>query len=117
MKKMYNSNINLNLYKTFLVVAKSKSLSDASNKMNMEKTAISKNIKQLEDTLGVKLFYRDNKGMQLTSEGEELLEYVDKGLVFLETGEKIVNEKDDLICLYFFNFTKTKFFIFFYPSI
>ena len=93
---MYNSNINLNLYKTFLVVAKSKSLSDASNKMNMEKTAISKNIKQLEDTLGVKLFYRDNKGMQLTSEGEELLEYVDKGLSFLETGEKIVNEKDDL---------------------
>ena len=93
---MYNSNINLNLYKTFLVVAKSKSLSDASNKMNIEKTSVSKNIKQLEDTLGVKLFYRENKGMRLTAEGEELYEFVDKGLSFLETGEKIVNEKDDL---------------------
>ena len=59
---MYNTNINLNLYKTFLVVAKSKSLSDASNKLNIEKPSLSRSIKQLEDTLGVKLFYRDNKG-------------------------------------------------------
>ena len=53
---MYDSNVNLNLYKTFLIVAKSKSLADASNKMNIEKTTISKNIKQQEDTLGVKIF-------------------------------------------------------------
>ena len=92
---MYNSNINLNLYKTFLVVAQSKSLTDASNKMNTDKTSVSKNIKQLEDTLGIKLFYRENKGMQLTPEGEELYEYVDKSLSILETGEKVVNEKED----------------------
>lgn len=93
---MYDSNVNLNLYKTFLIVAKSKSLADASNKMNIEKTSISKNIKQLEDTLGVKLFYRENRGMQLTEKGKELYEFIDKGLGFLETGEKIVNEKEDL---------------------
>ena len=92
---MYNLNINLNLYKTFLVVAQSKSLTDASNKMNTDKTSVSKNIKQLEDTLGIKLFYRENKGMQLTPEGEELYEYVDKSLSILETGEKVVNEKED----------------------
>ena len=93
---MYNSNINLNLYKTFLVVAKSKSLFNASEKLGMDKTSVSKNIKQLEDTLGVKLFYRDKKGMELTSEGEELFDYVDKSLSLLETGEKVINEKDDL---------------------
>lgn len=93
---MYNSNINLNLYKTFLVVAKSKSLSDASNKMNMEKPSISRNIKQLEDTLGIKLFYRNTNGMKLTAEGEELFEFVDKSFSLLETGEKIVHEKNDL---------------------
>ena len=93
---MYNSNINLNLYKTFLAVAKSKSLSDESNKLNIEKTSVSKNIKQLEDTLDVKLFYRENKGMQLTPKGKELYEFVEKGLSFIETGEKVVNEKDDL---------------------
>ena len=53
---MYNSNINLNLYKTFLALAESKSLSEASNKMNMEKTSISKNIKQLEDTKAEKIY-------------------------------------------------------------
>ena len=93
---MYNTNINLNLYKTFLVVAKSKSLSDASNKLNIEKPSLSRNIKQLEDTLGIKLFYRDSKGMKLTAEGEELYEFVDKSLSLLETGEKIVQEKNDL---------------------
>ena len=93
---MYNSNINLNLYKTFLALAESKSLSEASNKMNMEKTSISKNIKQLEDTLGFKLFYRENKGMKLTPKGQELYEYVEKALSFFEIGEKIINEKDDL---------------------
>ncbi len=93
---MYNSNINLNLYKTFLAVANSKSLSEASNKIGIDKASISKNIKQLEDTLDVKLFHREKNGMQLTPEGKELIDYVDKALSILETGEKVINEKDDL---------------------
>ena len=93
---MYNSNVNLNLYKIFLAVAKSKGISEASKKLDMDKPNISKNIKQLEDTLGFKLFYREKKGMKLTPKGQELYEYVDKGLDFFEIGEKIVNEKDDL---------------------
>lgn len=93
---MYNPNINLNLYKTFLVVAKSKSLSAASEKLDSEKGTVSRNIKLLEDTLGFKLFHRDNRGMKLTAKGQELYEYVNKGLSFLEEGEKVINEKDDL---------------------
>lgn len=93
---MYNSNININLYKTFLVVAKSKSLSEASEKLGTEKGTVSRNIKLLEDSLGFKLFHRENRGMKLTTKGQELYEFVDKGLGFLEEGEKIVNEKDDL---------------------
>ena len=93
---MYDSNINLNLYRTFLIVAKSKSLAEASDKLNMEKTSVSKNIKQLEDSLEVKLFYRENRGMKLTPKGQELYDYVNKALGFFETGEKIVRENDDL---------------------
>ena len=93
---MYDSNINLNLYRTFLIVAKSKSLAEASDKLNMEKTSVSKNIKQLEDSLEVKLFYRENRGMKLTPKGQELCDYVNKALGFFETGEKIVRENDDL---------------------
>ncbi len=39
------------------MVAKSKSYSDASNKLNMSTQAISKNIIQLESILGTKLFF------------------------------------------------------------
>ena len=49
--------INLNLYKIFHIVAKSKSYSDASNKLHMSTQAISKNIIQLENILGTKLFF------------------------------------------------------------
>ena len=50
----YNSNVNLNLYRTFLAVANSKSLSEAADKMLIDKAAVSKNIKQLEDMIGVR---------------------------------------------------------------
>lgn len=94
---MYNSNINLNLYRTFLAVADSESLAEAADKMVLDKASVSKNIKQLEDILGVKLFYRNkNKGMTLTPSGEELYKYAEKSLSLLETGEKIANEKEDL---------------------
>lgn len=93
---MYNQNINLNLYKTFLVVANSRSLAEASEKLDTEKGNISKNIKLLEDTLGFKLFHRENRGMILTSKGKELYEFVDKGLNCLIEGEKILQEVDDL---------------------
>ena len=88
--------MNLNLYKIFYIVAKSKSFSDASNKFGISTTAISKNIIQLEDLLNTKLFYRESNGVQLTGAGNELFEYVDKGLVSLELGEKIILQKNDL---------------------
>lgn len=89
-------NMNLNLYRVFYVVAKSKSYSDASNKLNISTTAISKNIIQLENLLNTKLFYRENNGVKLTGAGNELLEYVDKSLTSLEIGEKLILQKSDL---------------------
>ena len=88
--------INLNLYKSFYAVAKSKSYSDASNKMNISVTAISKNIKQLEDQLDTQLFYRESKGVRLTESGEQLFEYVDKSFTMLGIGEKLLIQKNDL---------------------
>ena len=73
-------NINLNLYRTFLIVAQSKSYADASNKLNISKTAIGKNIQQLEEQLNTKLFYRESKGISLTAEGRILYNFIDKSL-------------------------------------
>lgn len=88
--------INLNLYRIFYVVANSKSYSDASNKLYISKTAISKYITQLEDFLDTKLFYRENNGVKLTADGNKLYQYVDEGLGSLNAGEKLIRQKNDL---------------------
>ena len=88
--------INLNLYKVFYIVAKSRSYADASNKMNISVTAISKNIKQLEMQLDVQLFYRTSNGIKLTITGEELYKQIDKSMIAIELGEKIIKESNDL---------------------
>ena len=88
-------NVNLNLYRTFLVVADSKSLTDASNKLNISVPAISKSIKQLEDYLGTILFYRDN-GMRLTAAGKDFYNHIDEAFSNIDLGEKILLQKNDI---------------------
>jgi len=60
---------NYNLYKTFLTVADCKNLTKASEILFISQPAITMNIKQLEETLGGKLFERKNKGVELTTFG------------------------------------------------
>jgi len=88
--------MNLNLYRIFYVVAQSKSYTDASNKLNITKPAISKYIKQLETNLNTSLFYRENNGVRLTAEGNELFEFVEKSMTFIDAGEKLLIQKSDL---------------------
>ena len=88
--------INLNLYKIFHIVAKSKSYSDASNKLNMSTQAISKNIIQLESILGTKLFFRDKNGIKLTAVGNDLFKHIDTAISSIDLGEKNNISKNDL---------------------
>lgn len=69
-------NINLNSLKIFLEVANSKSFLDASNRLFLSQPAVSKSMSKLEEDLGVLLFYRDNKGIELTPSGEVLYKYL-----------------------------------------
>ena len=89
-------NISLDWYKCFYEVAKSKSYTDASNKMYVTKQAVTDTIKKLESGLDTKLFHRSNNGVKLTKEGEELLKYIEKALDLIEVGEKLVEMKNDL---------------------
>ena len=59
----------------FQTVASEKSISRAANVLYMSQPAVSQHIKALEKDLGVKLFRRGRKGVQLTPSGEVLLEY------------------------------------------
>ena len=78
---------NLTLYKFFLQAAKSGSVTNAARELFVTQPAVSSGITQLENALGVKLFFRTSKGITLTPEGELLYEYVNSGLSLLETGE------------------------------
>lgn len=88
--------INLNLYKVFYRVAQYKSYSDASDKMSLSKSAISTYIKKLEEQLNIRLFYRENNGIRLTKEGEQLFKYVEKSMEMIETGEKMLLQKNNI---------------------
>lgn len=87
--------INLNWYRVFLVVANSKSLTDASNKLNISVPAISRTIKQLENYLGTLLFYRTNDGMRLTVAGKDFYSHIDDGFTDIDLGEKLLLQKND----------------------
>ena len=74
---MFNEkNINPNLYRTFIVVAESKSFSEAAEKMDSTEKVISNEINALESQLGVQLFYRkhkgSNNGLKITEIGKEI---------------------------------------------
>lgn len=90
------NNINLNLYRIFYIVAKSKSLVEASQKLHISQPAISKDIKKLEDTMNTKLIYRKNNGISLTKDGEEFIKYLDEAFGILNTGEEIIRQQNDL---------------------
>lgn len=59
--------------KTFVTVAEEGHLTRAADRLYTSQPAISAHIKALEEELGITLFHRTPKGMQLTVEGEQLL--------------------------------------------
>ena len=91
-----NKNINLNLYKVFYYVALKKSFNDAAKELCVSQPAISKQIKNLEEILEVKLFYRYNKKIELTNEGKILLDQLEKVNFHLNISEKSINASKNL---------------------
>lgn len=64
--------IDFELYRMFVAVAKEENITKASEQLSISQPAITKQIKNLENQLSVKLFERKNKGVILTQEGKEL---------------------------------------------
>ena len=91
-----NSDFNWDLYKIFYTVAECSSFSKAAEKLFITQPSISYSIKQLEESLGTKLFYRVPSGAKLTPDGVELLEYVKKSYSIILSGERNLKESKDL---------------------
>jgi DNA-binding transcriptional LysR family regulator len=89
-------NVNLKLMHTFLLVAEHSSFCRAAEVSNRSQSAVSMQIRQLELQLGVSLFHRTTRRVQLTREGELLLVCARKAVAELQTGLRQIKESVDI---------------------
>jgi LysR family transcriptional regulator, nitrogen assimilation regulatory protein len=76
--------MDLKQLRTFIRVAEVGSLSQASDRLRVAQPALSRQIKMLENELGIALFARHGRGMKLTDAGRQLLAHVGTPLRQLE---------------------------------
>jgi DNA-binding transcriptional LysR family regulator len=89
-------NINFKLIGTFLSVAQNESFRRAAEETNRSLPAVSMQVKQLEEQLGVALFQRTTRKVTLTQEGEQLLISARKALAELEVGLSHIQHAADV---------------------
>ena len=66
-------NIKLHQLATFAVVAETASFREAAERLNLSQSTVSVRIRELEDTLGLRVLHRTTRAVSLTAEGERLL--------------------------------------------
>ena len=89
-------NINLELYKIFLSVAKNKSITKASNELMISQPGVSKSIKNLENQLNCSLFIRTKSGVCLTNEGNLLYSKLGDAFELINNAENSLMEMRNL---------------------
>jgi len=85
--------VNLELYRVFYTVAKCGSLTKAAQELYISQPAVSQAIKQLESQLGVSLFNRTHRGMELSSAGGKLIyKNIEEALSLIDEAENSLSE-------------------------
>ncbi len=67
-------NLDIGTLRTFITVVEMAGVTKAANKLHLTQSAVSMQLKRLEETLGISLVKRDSRGMHATAEGEQLLD-------------------------------------------
>ena len=89
--------MNLDLIRTFVIVGQSKDLSDASSKLKIDKSNVSRHIKALEGLMGTKLIKKNSKNyIELTEDGKLLFEGYEKAYNLLFLTEKSFRQNKNL---------------------
>jgi len=65
--------MNISTFKNFCTLAQNLHFGRAAESCHISASALSRNIKQLEDELGIQLFERDNRSVALTHDGQQFL--------------------------------------------
>ena len=89
--KVWGSTMNLMHIKYAVEVANEGSINKAAEKLYVGQPNLSRAIKELEASLGVKIFERSAKGMGLTSDGETFIRYAKTILRQVDEVESIFN--------------------------
>ena len=87
---------NYEYYKIFCKIVECQSISKAASQLYVSQPAVSLAIKQLENSLNAKLFFRTQKGVTLTTEGSMLYNYVKQGCTLISVGEEKLKELNAL---------------------
>lgn len=87
---------NLSLYHIFYTVASCGNISRAAEKLYISQPAISRSIRKLEDSLGLRLFGRSSRGVTLTEDGKILYAHVREAFCSLETAGELLRRRHAL---------------------
>jgi DNA-binding transcriptional LysR family regulator len=71
--------VSIKQLREFVAVAEARSITRAAHALYVAQPALSLQVKRLESELGVQLFVRLPRGVELTEEGAELLELARRG--------------------------------------
>lgn len=89
--------MNINYFKEFVILAETKNYLEAAEILYISQSSLSKHIKSMENELGIILFDRTSRSVELTKIGEMLLPYANSIMNSqLEYTEMLQNELDDV---------------------
>ncbi len=84
--------VNLELYKVFYTVARCGSLTKAAQELFISQPAVSQSVKLFENQLGVSVFNRTHRGMELSAGGKLIYSQVEQALSLLDDAESKLTE-------------------------
>ncbi len=85
-------NLDLTALRAFVVTADTGGVTRAASLLNLTQSAVSMQIKRLEDSLGRAFFFRTAKKLSLTPEGEQLLAYARR---MLDLNDEVLGRLND----------------------
>ncbi|OIQ16182.1 MAG: hypothetical protein BM556_16110 [Bacteriovorax sp. MedPE-SWde] len=89
--------LNLNFLKSFVELSKTLNFSKAAKNLSMAQPGLSRQIRQLEESLQTSLFLRDNKRVTLTQEGEYLRDHISPLLLGINDAVSSVKSLSDVV--------------------
>jgi DNA-binding transcriptional LysR family regulator len=93
----YNAPVDLKQLRALLAIADTGSVTRAAEILHIVQPALSRQLKLLEEEIGVPLFDRERHGMVLTGPGRKFVEHVRRGLSELDSGKSEISPKKKVV--------------------